>query len=233
MKTFSALLVVASLVIGGLIQDALAETPEAGIVYRGEVWTWDPTLSTVTIRQGAQDIRVKVTPEQLVGLRGHEIATFRGEPAPPLELERITVQGPPLRAVPTGPMDQAEIVGAVTAVNPDGKLSLATSRGPLDVWVATPVGDRFRPGATVRMRSVVQTVTLVALDAGSPPRPAALVAAEPGDYAVVTGRVLALEPAGRITVESPRGPVRAWVAQPGRYGLGQVVQLRTSVVAGP
>lgn len=225
MKTFSVVMVVVSLVLGGLTQETLAQA-----VYRGEVWTWDPTLNTVTIRQGNQDIRVKVTPDQLVGLRGHETATFVGEPAPPLELERFAVQGPPLRAVPTGPMDQTEIAGTITAVNPDGKLSLTTARGPLDVWVATPVGDRFQPGAPVRMKSVVQTVTLVALDAGTAPQPAALAVTEPGDYAVVTGRILSLEPTGRIIVESPRGPVSAWVAEPGRYALGQVVQVRTAVV---
>src|SRR5262249_20637651 len=45
MKTFSALLVVAGL-LGALAHDAAAQTvvvasPKA---YRGEVWTWDPTL---------------------------------------------------------------------------------------------------------------------------------------------------------------------------------------------
>lgn len=232
MKTFSALLVVAGL-LGALAHDAAAQTvvvasPKA---YRGEVWTWDPTLNTVTLRQGAEDVRIKVTPDQLVGLRGREIVTVVGVPAAPLELERVTVQGPPVRAVVTGPMDQTEITGTITAVHPDGRISLATSRGPLDVWVATPVGDRFQPGATVQIKSIVQTVTLVALDAGPAPQPAALVATEPGDYAVVTGRILALEPTGRITIESPRGPMSTWVADSGRYTVGQVVQVRTAVVA--
>jgi len=237
MKTVSTVIVAVGLLAGALTHDAAAQTvvvspAPAPTTYRGELWTWDPTLSTATIRQGAQDIRVKVTPDQLVGVRAHDIVTVVGTPAPPQELERILVQGPPTRAVATGPMDQTEISGNITAVYPDGRISLATSRGPLDVWVATPVGDRFRPGEAARMKSIVQTVTLVALDTGSAPQPAALAATEPGDYAVLTGRILSLEPGGRITIESPRGPISTWVADPSRYSVGQVVRLRTAVVAG-
>jgi len=234
MKIFSALLVAASLLVGCAIQAAVAQAPAPTNVYRGELWTWDPTLNTVTLRQGTQDVRVVVTPDQLVGLRPHEIVTVRGELAPPVELERFVVQGPPLRAVPTGPMDQTEITGTIAAIDPNGKVSIATSRGPLDVWVATPVGDRFQTGAPVRMKSVVQGVSMVPIEAGASagPQPAALAVPEPGDHAVVTGRILALEPGGRMTIESSRGPVSAWVADPARYRVGQGVQLRTSVVAG-
>jgi hypothetical protein len=234
MKTFSALLVAAGLLGGCVTHGTVAQAPPPTNVYRGEVWNWDPVLNTVTLRQGAQDVRVKVTPDQLDGLRLHDIATVRGELAPPAEIERTVVQGPPMRAVATGPMDQTEVTGTITAIDPNGKVSLATSRGPLDVWVATPVGDRFQVGAPVRMKGVIQSVTLVPLDAGASGQtePAALAATEPGDYAVVTGRIIALEPSGRITIESPRGPVSAWVAEPSRYRAGQVVQLRTSLAPG-
>ncbi len=235
MKIFSALLVAAGLLGGCVTHATVAQAPAPANVYRGEVWTWDPVLNTVTLRQGAQDVRVRVTPDQLVGLRLHDMATVRGELAPPAEIERMVVQGPPTRPVATGPMDQTEITGTITAIDPNGKVSLATSRGPLDVWVATPVGARFQVGAPVRMKSIVQSVTLVPLDAGTSAQtsePAALAATEPGDYAIVTGRILALDPSGRITIESPRGPVSAWVADPSRYRMGQAVQLRTALAPG-
>ena len=234
MKILAAL-VVATGLLGGYVTHAVAQAPtQAPTVYRGELWTYDPTLNIVTLRQGAQDIRVIVTPDQLVGVRPHEIVTVRGQLAPPVELEQFVVQGPPLQAIPTGPMDQAEVTGTVTAIDATGKVSIATARGPLNVWVATPVGERYRIGAPVRMKSVVQGLSMVAVDRGvaaQGTQPAALVATDPGDYAVVIGRILAVEPSGRITIESSRGPVSAWVADPTRYRVGQMVQLRTSVVS--
>src|SRR4051812_16013146 len=58
--------------------------PAAGPAYTGEVWTWDEQDSTVTLRRGAENIRVKVTPDQLRGLELHQKATVRGELAPPM-----------------------------------------------------------------------------------------------------------------------------------------------------
>ena len=244
MKRFAALLVAATL-MGGCATHSdtvprtsapgVVATPATPTVYRGEVWTWDPTTNVVTLVQGAEKVRVLVTPDQLVGIQPKNIVTIRGVPAGPAEIERMIVATPPMRAVPTGVTDQTEVTGTVTAVDPNGRVSLATSRGPIDVWVATPVSSQFRAGAPVRVKSTVQTVTFVPLS-GAPaegPTPAALAGGEPGDHAVITGRILAVEPTGRITIESPRGPVNLWVANASRYVVGQSVQARTSVLATP
>jgi len=207
----------------------------APAVYRGEVWTWDPTTNVVTLLQGDQKVRVLVTPDQLEGLKQRDFVTLRGVPAGPASIEQVVVQSPPMRAVPTGMMDQTEITGTITAVDPGGKISIGTSRGPLDVWVATPVNPQLVPGSAVRVKTALQTVTFTPITTAVAPgtsEPAALVAGEPGDHAVVTGRILAIEPTGRITMESPRGPIHIWVADASRYAIGQSVQARTSVLAG-
>jgi hypothetical protein len=245
MKIFAALLVAIGVFGGCATQSstvatapgpavAVAGAPAAPALYRGEVWTWDPTINVVTLLQGDQKIRIIVTPDQLLGIKQKDIVTVRGVPAAPAEIERFIVQTPPMRAVPSGAMDQTEITGTITAVDPNGKISIATSRGPVDVWVATPVNAQFRVGAPVRVKATLHSVTFVPLTsaaASGSTEPAALAGGEPGDYAVITGRILAVEPTGRLTIESPRGPINVWVADASRYTMGQPVQLRTSVLA--
>src|SRR5260370_5811913 len=51
--------------------------------FTGEVWTWDERENTVTLRQGSQTFRVNTTPEPMRGLQLHQIATSRGQVAPP------------------------------------------------------------------------------------------------------------------------------------------------------
>ena len=246
MKTFATLLVAVGL-FGGCAthSSTVASAPAPAVVvtqapatpalYRGEVWTWDPTINVVTLLQGDQKVRIAVTPDQLIGLKARDIVTVRGVPAAPAPIEQFVVQTPAMRVVPTGMMDQTEVTGTITAVDPGGKLSVATSRGPLDVWVATPVNAQYRAGAPVRVKATLQGATFVPVTgapASASTEPAALAGGEPGDYAVISGRVLAVEPTGRITVESPRGPVNVWVADASRYAVGQPVQVRTSVLTG-
>ena len=59
--------------------------------------------------------------------------------------------------------------------------------------------------------------------------PSASPRTEPGDYAIVMGRVLAVDPAGSITIESVRGPVTVRVPNAGRYRVNDTVEVRTSV----
>jgi hypothetical protein len=235
MKILAAILVAGALLGGCATHEmTVAQTTAPVNVYRGEVWTWDPTLNVITLLQGDQKVRVLVTPDQLLGLHERDIVAVRGVPAPPVQLEQFVVQAPPMRAVPTGPVDMTEISGTVAAVDPAGKISIATSRGPIDAWVGTPINDRFRVGTPVQMKTSVQAVSMVPLAGGvasSAPEPAALAATEPGDHAVITGRILGIDPAGRMTVESPRGPVNVWVPAPQNYAVGQEIQLRTSVTA--
>jgi len=57
---------------------------------------------------------------------------------------------------------------------------------------------------------------------------------EPGDHAVVRGRILSADPRGTIVVESPRGPVRIWATiEPGRYCVRNWVEVQTRVRRAP
>jgi hypothetical protein len=53
----------------------------------------------------------------------------------------------------------------------------------------------------------------------------------PGDQAVVVGRILGVNPAGTLTVESPRGPIAVWVPDPASFKIGDFVQVQTVVRA--
>src|ERR1044071_1936758 len=104
-------------------------------------------------------------------------------------------------------LDQTEVSGTITAVDPSGKISIATSRGPLDVWGATPVRNQFRVGTPVRVKTALQAVTFVPLNTGASPaapQPAALAGGGPGDHAVIIGRILAVDPTGRLPMGARR-----------------------------
>ncbi|MGH7279228.1 MAG: hypothetical protein ACREJG_11145, partial [Candidatus Rokuibacteriota bacterium] len=102
------------------------------------------------------------------------------------------------------------------------------------VWVASPDAGRYQAGGEVRVRVAVQSVDLVPADGARSSAPAVpAVSGEPGDYAVVTGAVVKADPAGTLTVESPRGPISVWVPAAARYRVGESVQIRTSVHPSP
>lgn len=206
----------------------------SGRAFTGEVWTWDRENNTVTLRQGTKLVRVKVTPEQLVGLQPRQVATVRGEVAPPAEIPVAIVPTPPVVAMPTGPVDQTDVTGTVTAIDPNGRISVSSPRGRVDVWVGAGAVDRLPTGSSVRLRTTVQRFAMVAasgapLASASPASEPAPMAGEPGDYAAITGRVLRVEPAGIIAVESPRGPIDVLVGDSSRYRVGDRVEVRTSV----
>jgi hypothetical protein len=249
MRTATRLLLAALLVGGCTVQaapppgpvvvtpgPAAAPAPVASApkTFRGEVWTWDEQANTITLRQGSETFRVKVTPDQFVGLQLHQIATIRGELAPPAEIAQITVPAVPMTAVPRGPADQLDLSGTVASVQ-DTKLTVTTDRGPLQVWVASGAETRFKPGSPVRIRVSVQPVDMVPATAQAPSMPSAMpegaasVSTAPGDYAVAVGPVLRAESTGIIVVESPQGPLQVAVSDVTRYRAGQPVQLRTSV----
>jgi hypothetical protein len=208
-----------------------ARPQPAGTAYTGEVWTWDEQESTVTLRRGTEDIRVKVTPDQIRGLELHQKATVRGELAPPMELARVITPAMAARAVPRGPVEQQTVNGVVTAADPRGRLSIESEKGPLHVWAASGADQRFQPGAKVKVEMAVQPVDMVPAGAGAPPvDPAASPATtQPGDHAVVTGRVMGVAKNGTLIVESPTGPVQVWVSDSSKYRVEQPVQIRTSV----
>jgi hypothetical protein len=237
MKGFSGVLI-ACLLVAAVVAAGCATTsaaPPGTTAFNGEVWTWDEQDNTVTLRQGARDIRVKVTPDQFIGLQLHQTKTIYGTLAPPKELPVVLVEGPST-VVPRGPADESEVVGTVAAVDPGG-IVVNSPQGPVRVWRATD-GLPFTPGANVRVRMRVQPLDVVMIVPGQPAvvatapatiSPAASPRTEPGDYAVVMGRVLAVDPSGRLTVESARGPVTVQVANVTRYKVGDTVEVRTSV----
>jgi hypothetical protein len=221
-----------SLFVGGC---TTARPQPTGTAYTGEVWTWDEQESTVTLRRGAEDIRVKVTPDQLRGLELHQKATVRGELAPPMEIPRVMTPAMALRAVPRGPVDQQTVNGVITAADPRGRLSIESDRGPLHVWAAPGADQRFPSGAKVTVEMAVQPVDMVPAGAGAPATdPAASPSSsQPGDHATVTGRVMGISKNGTLVIESPTGPVQVWVADSSKYRVEQPVQVQTSVSKQP
>src|SRR5689334_2643067 len=123
MKTLNRLAVVtlALLPLAGCATGAPARAQAPGNAFTGEVWTWDERESTVTLRRGTQDIRVKTTPDQIRGLQLHQTATIRGELAPPAALPVTVTPTVAMTAVPRGQAEQQTVTGTVTAVDPSGR----------------------------------------------------------------------------------------------------------------
>ena len=231
MRTLITVIAVVALVAGCATASPTSTQAPAGNVYTGEVWTWDERENIVTLRQGAQSIRVQVTPDQMIGLRLHQNATLRGQLAPPALIPHVASSAGPMTAVPRGSAEQAELRGSVTAAGADGRVSIDSPRGPVHVWVATGADQRFTPGTPVRLVTTVQPVDMVPADRAprSADDPAASMRSQPGDYSVVTGRIIGVNPNGGLIVESPSGPIQLWVADSSKYRLSDSVQVRTSL----
>lgn len=230
MRTLTAV-VIAALLAGC----ATAAPPTAGVeTFTGEVWTWDVKDSTVTLWQDGQRVRVKTTPEQIRTLQLHGFARVTGTLAPPSDLLILGPVGP-VTAVPKGQPDVVELKGAVASVDPSGRLAINSERGPVHVWVAAGADQRFKVGEPVTIRSSVQAVDLVPASAPALPAPAPVGApsaspsSEPGDHAVVTGRIMGINPGGVLVVESPTGPIQVLATDSGRFKIGDTVQVRTTV----
>ena len=226
-----------SLVLISLAGCATGPAPTAqapGETFTGEVWTWDERENTVTLRRGGEIIRVKTTPDQMRGLQLHERATIRGQLAAPAELPSTTQPATALTPVPRGPVDQQTVTGRVTAVDPSGRLSIDTDQGALHVWVASGANQRYTAGDRVQVVMSVQSVDMVpAAQAGAAASaPSAAPMSQPGDSAVVTGRVMGVD-RGLLVIESPSGPIQVWAGQASRYSVAQMVQVRTNVSKTP
>ena len=165
----------------------------------------------------------------------HSKARVTGTPAPPSDL--VITSGPvgPVSAVPKGQPEVTEVTGTVATVDPSGRLAVNSARGPIHVWVAAGADQRFKVGAPVAVKSSVQAVDLVPASAPATPTPAPVGApsasptSEPGDHAVVTGRIIGVNPGGVLVVESPTGPIQVLASDGGRYKIGDAVQVRTTV----
>ena len=208
--------------------------------YVGEVQNFNPKNSTVTLRQPDGLVHLKVTPDQLVGLQMGQTARMQGVRVEPASLVVVVPSGP-MTPVPKGPADMVELNGTVTAVDPIGRLAVNTTRGPIRIATAAGADQRFNTASPVMVRISVQPVDLVPApgpgQAAAPvPMPvgdSASPTSEPGDHAVVTGRVLSVNPAGALVVEAPSGPIQVVVVNPARYRVGESVQVRTTARATP
>jgi hypothetical protein len=207
--------------------------------FSGEVWTWNTEDSTVTLMQpGGQRVRVKTTPDQMRTLELHSRTRVTGTLAPPDDLLVVQGQAGPVTAVPKGQAEVVELNGTVASVDPSGRLAVNSPRGPIHVWVASGAEQRFKVGAPVALKSSVQPVDLVPASAPATPTPtpvgspSASPTSEPGDHAVVTGRIVGVNPGGVLVVESPTGPIQVLSADGSRYKIGDAVQVRTTVRAG-
>jgi len=153
----------------------------------------------------------------------------RGELPPTGEPTLLPGQASPF--IPTGPEDQALVTARIVAVDIQGKITVESERGPVDAWVAD--ATRFHFGDPVQVRIIVRPGRFESNPGGA--RSAEATAPrwyEPGDHAIVIGRILSVDQRGTIAVDSPRGPIRVWVTQElGSYRVGDVVEVRTRVLA--
>jgi hypothetical protein len=238
MKTATALAIV--LMLAGC---ATTPAPLPGAqAYSGEVRNWNARDNTVTLFQpNVGLVHLKVTPDQLNGLELNRTARVQGVPIKPADPHVLVPTGP-VTAVPKAPAEILELNGTVTSVNPTGRLTANTDRGPINIIVASGADQRFRTSAPLRVRMSVQPMDYVAAPgAGQPAAPAsptpvgtsASPTSEPGDHAVSTGRVLSVDPGGTLIVEAPSGPIQVVAANPARYRVGDVVQVRTTARATP
>lgn len=240
MKGFSTFLSISIFVAAALAFGCATTTaaPPGTTAFSGEIWTWDEQENTITLRQAARDIRVQVTPDQFIGLQLHSNRTIYGTLAPPKELPFVMVEGPST-VVPRGPADEMQVTGTVSAIDPAGKVAVNTPQGAVQVWRASN-GIPLAQGGNVRVNIRVQPMDVVLVKPGQAvamnPVPVAIDPSasprmEPGDYAVIMGRVLAVDPAGSLTIDSARGPVMVRVPNASRYKVNDTVEVRTSVHA--
>jgi hypothetical protein len=224
MKIMRALAVAAVILTG-----CAALPPPQGHTFSGTVRDWDTGAGTVTLVQDDGRLQtVRISPDQFTTLRQQQYATVRGElvagpvePPPPRQ---------PMTARPKGVPDELEIPGTVAAVDPSGRIGVTSDRGPMELWVPAGADQRFQRGAPVRVRMTVQPLEMVPAASAPPPPPAAPVAREePGDYAMVIGRVLEVEPTGGLRVDAPNGPIVVMVPEAKRYRVGDDVEVRSSV----
>jgi len=216
--------------------------PLAGAqTYVGEVRNWNAKDNTVTLFQpgSASLVQLKVTPDQLVGLELNRTARVQGVRVEPADL-LVLVPAGAMTPVPKGAAEMVELRGTVTAVDPAGRLTATTDRGPIRIITAAGADQRFSVSSPVMVRVSVQPMDLVAAPAGQAAVPAptpvgasASPTSEPGDHAVSTGRVLSVNPPSLLVVESPGGSVQVVVPDAVRYTVGDVVQVRTTARAMP
>jgi hypothetical protein len=239
MKTLTTIAI--ALVLAGCATASAPPLPGAQ-TYVGEVRNWNAKDNTVTLYQPGSSslVHLKVTPDQLVGLDLNRTARVQGVRIEPADRVVLVPSGP-VTPVPRGAAEMLELNGTVTSVDPSGRLTVNTDRGPIRIITATGADQRFRPSGPVMVRISVQPVDMVPVSGAGPaavpaPTPvgtSASPSSEPGDHAVSTGRVLSVNPSGTLVVESPSGPIEVVVPNAALYRVGEFVQVRTTARATP
>jgi hypothetical protein len=237
MKTVAAVLMTVAVLVGSAwtvtAQTTVVVTQPTPAKYSGTAWTWDSARSIITLYDSGQQYRVQTTPDQIARLQHHQWVTVSGTLLGPEPIETVLLPAQPMTAIPNGPAASAEISGQITAIDAAGVATIDSPRGPLRVWVADNAQSRFAQGRPVKVHVAVQPVRMMAVaGTGGQASGPTMVAAPPpipGDQAVVVGRVLSVNPAGTLTVDSPRGPITVWVATPGSFKVGDYVQIQTVV----
>jgi len=223
MKGFAVLMVVLAFAVCATTTLATAAD------FRGEVWTWDEKEGWVTLRMGAQDVRILVADKsQLKFLQLHSIATIRGELAPQT-IETVMLPTPAGVFVPVGTPVEGSMRARVASVDPKGVIKLEGDRGASELWIAEQTA--YRVGDLVLVETTIRSAQFTRADQAPALQPAAGISSEPGDYATVTGRILSRNSDGRLTVDSPRGPIQVWVAPADvdRFKVGDYVQVRSRI----
>jgi hypothetical protein len=226
-----------------LVGCATAPSPLPGAqTFTGEVRNWNSKNNTVTLFQpNVGLVHLKTTPDQLVGLQLNQTARVQGVRIEPAD-QLVMVPAGPTTPVPRGEADVLEVNGSVTSVDPSGRLTANTDRGPIRIIVASGADQRFSPRSAVMVRMSVQPMDLVAAPASGQaaavpsPTPAGTSASptsEAGDHAVSTGRILSVSPSGVLVAEAPSGPVQVVVDNAARYKVGEFVQVRSTARATP
>src|SRR5437867_4714623 len=158
--------------------------------FTGEVWTWDEQTGIITLRQGGQTVRVKAAPDQFRGLDLHSMRTVYGVLAGPAEIQ--TTMTPPVPLMAVGAPDEMNVSGRVTSIDSVGKVAIDTERGHVERWGAQATSSVVKVGDQAAVKMRVQPMapappghspTSTTLD------PAASPTSEPGEYAVVRGRL--------------------------------------------
>ncbi len=223
MKGFAVLMVVLAFAVCATTTLATAAD------FRGEVWTWDEKEGWVTLRMGAQDVRILVADRsQLKSLQLHSMATIRGELAPQT-IETVMIPTPPGVFVPVGTPVEGSMRARVASVDPKGVIKLEGDRGASELWIAEQT--TYRVGDLVLVETTIRSAQYTRADQAPALQPSAGISSEPGDHATVTGRILSRNSDGRLTVDSPRGPIQVWVAPADvdRFKVGDYVQVRSRI----
>ena len=209
---------------------ATGTTASEPTAFRGQVWTWDEKEGWVTLRMGAQDVRILVEdPRILPSLQLHSFTTVRGRLAPQT-IETVMTPAPVGVFVPVGTPIEGTTRARVVTLDPKGVIKLESDRGVSELWITEQT--TYRVGDQVVVETTIRPVEF-RTDQAPTAQPSAAISTEPGVYAIVTGRILARSSDGRLTVDSPRGPIQVWVApnEVDRFKVGDYIQVRSRIRA--